>query len=313
MTQQVLTTATSAPPSCSTWPAASSRSRTACASACDTLQPRKSTEKLAIRCWTLPRPDVQVGGPTLGLAPALSPVAGELRRLRRQVAGDDDPVAFEALRDRPVDVERHVDDRGVGRRQRLGERVRLPDVDRTWFAAAFRSVASTASGSRSIASTGPKPSLAAAIERTPDPHPTSSRLPRGDSRSSSRQRRVVACAPVPNARPGSITTAIASGFGLLPGRPHPQRPDPDGPVEGAPALLPASLDLVRTCAAERRPQPLLPARVGVGDELDAVGAVLLLEALGEELEHDRAGALGLGRRNADGDAEKGQVGAHAAL
>ena len=41
VTQQVLTTATSAAPSRLAWPSASSRSRTACASVCDTLQPRK--------------------------------------------------------------------------------------------------------------------------------------------------------------------------------------------------------------------------------------------------------------------------------
>src|SRR5439155_10110000 len=49
VTQHVLTTATSAPPSRSSWPSASSRSRTACASTCETLQPRKRTEKVAIR------------------------------------------------------------------------------------------------------------------------------------------------------------------------------------------------------------------------------------------------------------------------
>ena len=39
-------TATSASPSTSTWPSASRRSRTACASANDTLQPRKRTENV---------------------------------------------------------------------------------------------------------------------------------------------------------------------------------------------------------------------------------------------------------------------------
>ena len=45
VTQHVLTTATSAPSARSAWPSASSRSRTACASVCETLQPRKPTEK----------------------------------------------------------------------------------------------------------------------------------------------------------------------------------------------------------------------------------------------------------------------------
>jgi hypothetical protein len=64
VTQQVFSTATS-PPSRSAWPSASRRSRTACASACETLQPRKSTENVAIGA-DLTASDVQVGRPALG-------------------------------------------------------------------------------------------------------------------------------------------------------------------------------------------------------------------------------------------------------
>ena len=77
----------------------------------------------------------------------------------------------------------------------------------------------------------------------------------------------------------------------LPRRADPERADPDRPVERAPAVLPARLDVVAAGAAEEVPEALLPARVRVGGELDALRAVDLLEALGEELEHRRAGLL----------------------
>src|SRR5581483_3556585 len=54
--------------------------------------------------------------------------------------------------------------------------------------------------------------------------------------------------------------------------------------------------------AERRPQTLLPARVGVGDELDPVEALDLLEALREELEHQRPRFLGALGGDVDRDA-----------
>src|ERR671936_190430 len=81
------------------------------------------------------------------------------------------------------------------------------------FARAFSRAAFTAVGSVSSALTGTKPSFAAATARTPEPQPRSITLVRGRSRRSSRQSRVVACAPVPNAWPGSITTGTASASG----------------------------------------------------------------------------------------------------
>ena len=65
-----------------------------------------------------------------------------------------------------------------------------------------------------------KPSRAAAMPSTPEPQPTSSseRLPSTRARSS-RHSCVVGCAPVPNARPGSITT--------VENRAAPSRADPD--------------------------------------------------------------------------------------
>src|SRR5205814_7519976 len=85
------------------------------------------------------------------------------------------------------------------------------------------------------------------------------------------------------------------------GRLHPQRPDPnaadpDGPVEVPPPLLPAGVDGVGLGGAERSPEALLPTRVGIGDELDAVREVTLLEAFGEELQHQRPRTLRALRR-----------------
>ena len=63
------------------------------------------------------------------------------------------------------------------------------------------------------------------MESTPEPQPTSSRLAGSTSCSSSRQSRVVACAPVPNARPGSIDDGDRPGRRLLPRRPDPEPAD----------------------------------------------------------------------------------------
>ena len=89
---------------------------------------------------------------------------------------------------------------------------------------AFSRAESSATSSRSTAVIGSKPSFAAAIESTPEPQPTSSRLAGSASCRKSRQRRVVACAPVPNARPGSITTGTRSAGGDSHGGPTQSRP-----------------------------------------------------------------------------------------
>ena len=96
----------------------------------------------------------------------------------------------------------------------------------TPFTFAFSLAAATLSRSWSRPSTGANPRRAAAIASTPEPVPTSSNGPAGDSlsassNSSSRHSRVVACPPVPNACPGSITisctppsrSAVASSQG----------------------------------------------------------------------------------------------------
>ena len=157
-------------------------------------------------------------------------------------------------------------------------RARLPTLDaRRRSTAAFARVVSSATSSTSTAVIGAKPSFAAAIESTPEPQPTSSRLVGSTSCSSSRQSRVVACAPVPNARPGSITTGDRLRRRLLPRRPDPEPADRDAVVEVAPLVLPALGDVVDRddVEAERR-------LVGV----DREGAVELLDALREDVEQE---------------------------
>ena len=62
-------------------------------------------------------------------------------------------------------------------------------------------------------------------------------------------------------------------------------------MEVAPTILPPRLDVCRGCAAERVPEALFAAGVRVRDELGRPAAVDLLEAAGEQLEHDGARRL----------------------
>lgn len=93
----------------------------------------------------------------------------------------------------------------------------------TPFAASDSRATSTASGSRSSASTPAAPQRSATSVRIPDPQPRSiQRLPRSTRRSSAAvQRRVVGCSPVPNARPGTSSSGC--------------RPATDGAPDGASA------------------------------------------------------------------------------
>src|SRR2546422_7753302 len=85
---------------------------------------------------------------------------------------------------------------------------------------------------------------------------------------------------------------------LFPRRPDPERADADRLVEAPPPILPAVRNLDGDCPApERLPEPLLPARIRVRRELEAVGAVELLEAGWKELEHHRARLLGALQRD----------------
>src|ERR1700748_543350 len=81
---------------------------------------------------------------------------------------------------------------------------------------------------------------------TPEPHPRSTHEPGEPTRSSrsSRHSRVVACAPVPNAWPGSMTTSSGVPAGRSPrGRTGGGPAEDQGPVEAAPAVGPVVGDL----------------------------------------------------------------------
>src|SRR5262245_53962043 len=92
----------------------------------------------------------------------------------------------------------------------------------------------------------------------------------------------------------------------LPRRADPEAPDAHRPVEGAPLVLPAAVDVRAARAGEERPQTLLARGVGVRGELDALRAVDLFEALGKELEHGRPGLFETLRPDLDGDAAETQ-------
>ncbi len=161
----------------------------------------------------------------------------------------------------------------------------------TPFARAL-SVASIDGSSMSRPITGSKPSSAAAIVSTPEPHPTSSSGPGSSSWSVWRQSWVVWCEPVPKARPGSTTTVSASPGGVSHG----------GPTQSLPTRIgrwnwrqrssqPLSTSALRPLPknAQKRSSP---AASGVRGELGAaVCLVDLLEAFREELDHRRARLL----------------------
>ena len=148
---------------------------------------------------------------------------------------------------------------------------------------------------------GAKPSFAAAIERTPEPQPTSSTLPRSSllEQLQAELRRRMAAGAEGAARVDHDRGRVL--VGSLPGRADPERADADRLVELAPAVLPVLLDVGGGRAAERLPDPLLAGGVRVRRELErAAVAAELLEALGEQLQHDRARLLRPGVGDGDG-------------
>ncbi len=113
-------------------------------------------------------------------------------------------------------------------------------------------------------------------------------------------------APVPKARPGSITTAIASASGSSHGGPTHSGPIRTGrwnARQRSSHPSSTSSDRAPPNAAQSRSSP---AGSVVGGELDAAVVVDLLEPLRKELDHDRARAFGLGRRHRDRHASQGQ-------
>ena len=71
----------------------------------------------------------------------------------------------------------------------------------------------------------------------------------------------------------------------MPGRPDPERSQPDRMVERLPPIAPVRGHILSAHASERVPETFLAPRVRVRDELDPIGSIDLLEAVGEEFEH----------------------------
>ena len=106
---------------------------------------------------------------------------------------------------------------------------------------------------------------------------------------SSRQSSVVACPPVPKARPGSITTAGSPAGGVSQGGPTHSLPATVRPVWNArqPSSQPSA-----TGSSLHVPGDLGQLRWAIravdGELEPAAGAAPLLDAVGERLEHCRA-------------------------
>ena len=88
----------------------------------------------------------------------------------------------------------------------------------------------------------------------------------------------------------------------FPGRTDPETADPDGVVKLPPALLPVIGHRRGGRPFEHLPQALFAAGVRVRRQFDVAVVLPLLESLGEELDHERTGALGPLRDDPDGDA-----------
>ena len=282
----------------SVWPSASSRSRTSCASRCDTLQPRKRTSNVAMRRDSTPR--VRAGPPPSRRARGASrrTYGPRLRLVALEVPGRHDGARVDAR----AGASRRARARcSRPRRRRAGSGSVVASPSRTSIATAFTAgvrACGLDGGRIDVDARAPARSraCAAAIATTPEPQPTSSSDPGSSSASeldAEARRRVRAgaerAAGIDHERHGVRRRR-------LPRRPDPERPDAHRPVELAPALLPARLDVRRRAdpaAPRRRRTPRARARPR-DDEL--------LEALREALDPLRPRLLGALERHADGDA-----------
>ena len=158
---------------------------------------------------------------------------------------------------------------------------------------------STARGSTSTRDTGAKPSCAAAIASTPEPQPTSSRLPARPARRAARGRAASSRARRCRTRgPGRSRPRARPASGASHGGPTQSGPTRTGRWNARQRSSQPSLDVGRR--ARRRSacaEPLLAAPRRCTRRARRRRRVDLLEALREELEHARARLLGpRGRR-----------------
>ena len=135
----------------STCPSASSRSRTSCASTCETLQPRKRTEKLAIgadakRVRAGPQPSRRARAGRRGASPRHAARPGRGSRTSRRAGAPRRGSRRSTTSSATFATARSVS-RKLARRARRRERA----ASSTPFTRAFSSVASIAASSMSIA------------------------------------------------------------------------------------------------------------------------------------------------------------------
>lgn len=99
--------------------------------------------------------------------------------------------------------------------------------------------------------------------------------------------------------PGVDDDSERVGRRFLPGRPEPERADPNRPVERTPGVLPARRDILGFDPPERSPQLLLTGPADVGGELEFFTDAPFLETLGGEIDEGRPRVLRILRANAD--------------
>ena len=246
-------------------------------------QPAALAERRTPRRTRRPRPPAgRTGSPRAGGSPARAPCSSG----PHQVRGDR-----------------------VGGRRRSSRRLtRSTASSSTPLAAAFARVASRAASSLSTATSGAKPSFAAAIASTPEPQPRSANEPPGSRSSiSSSDSFVVGCAPVPNAWPGSTTRSSAPGRGgAQGGRTHSRPPTSTGSWNSLPALGPVVGDRLAAHAHAHAADVGLAlrergqlARRAVERVLDEAVAVHLLDPAGRQLQQRRQHLLGRVRGRAE--------------
>ena len=213
------------------------------------------------------------------------------RRVGRalEVAGGDEPLGTRRAAASSRDGARSVRfaTASLGRRERVGERVEQPHLDGDAVRRGVRARRLDGVRIDVHATTGAKPSFAAAIASTPEPQPTSSSEPRGrlEQLEAEPRRRVSARA---ERAAGSMTTGDGP-LGAAPRAGRPRAARPDRPVKRAP---PSSQPRSTARRGRRRSLRSRSSRARrCRRRARRLRAVDLLEAFGEQLEHRRARLL----------------------
>ncbi len=225
-----------------------------------------------------------------------------------QVAGRDREARVEPHEDLLHRLEQHVRDGHVCARKRVGLAVEHCRLQHDPVDGGVRDRRLDRDRIVVDGLIGPNPSRAAATDSTPEPHPTSSSEPRSEPASSSIQSRVVGCAPVPKARPGSITTAGSPASGRSHGGPIQSPPTRAGRWNARQASSqPGSTGVTSTSAnaATNAPRPRSPRRRARARQ--RLLGLRFLEAAGRQLDRGRAQPPPPARGDAGGDTDERPV------